>query len=414
MTVAARRFVLILAGTAFIEWLGASAILPLLPAYLRLHGGSPAAVGFVMAAYYAAGLVLQYPLGHLGDRIGQRPVLIGGLLSYAVGSLGFLLHPGVAGYVALRAAQGAGAGAVQVASFALVGAAVAPERRGRAFSMLFAGQLGGMAIGPLAGSIAGVSGMGILCAVTAGTSTIASLWVLKSLPRVTPTRNAVKTSLVVNRMLVGVLMAGVIGGLVTGVYETCWTLLLDLRGAKAWQIGLSWTLFAAPFAAFSPLAGRMADHFDRAKLTVWALVSSVGFAALYPFLHSLVLLIGLGAVESIGVAIAYPAAQSLLADSVPASALGRAQGLSNAVQTAAIALAAVASGALFGVAPWLPFVGAASLAAGLTALLPMVWRTHQRELVQPAGSVGMGGGREVGQRRPEAEVAVLSGDGAAR
>jgi MFS family permease len=379
MTVAAKRFVLILAGTAFIEWLGASAILPLLPAYLRHRGSSPGAVGLVMSSYFIAGLVCQYPLGHLGDRIGQRPVLVGGLLSYAVGSLGFLLHPGVGGYLALRAAQGAGAGAVQVASFALVGAAVPPDRRGRAFSLLFAGQLGGMAIGPLAGSAAGVGGMGVLFAITAGTSTIASLWVLASLPRVAAVHAAVRTRLVVNRMLLGVLMTGVIGGLVTGVYETYWTLLLDLRGAHAWQVGLSWTLFAAPFAAFSPLAGRMADRFDRTKLTVWALTSSVGFAAAYPFLHSLVLLIGLGAVESIGVAIAYPAAQSLLAQSVPAAALGRAQGLSNAVQTAAIAASAGISGALFGVAPWLPFVGAAVISAGFTALLPFVWRVHETE-----------------------------------
>jgi MFS family permease len=374
MTANAKRFVLVLAGTAFIEWLGASAILPLLPAYLRHHGSSTGAVGLVMSSYFVAGLVLQYPLGHLGDRIGQRPVLIGGLLSYALGSLGFLLHPGVAGYIALRAAQGAGAGAVQVASFALVGAAVPAARRGRAFSWLFAGQLGGMAIGPLAGSIAGVSGMGILFAITAGTSTIASIWVLASLPKVASTRDALRTRLHVNRMLLGVLMTGVVGGLVTGVYETCWTLLLDLRGAQAWQVGLSWTLFAAPFAIFSPIAGRMADRFDRAKLTFWALLSSLGFAATYPFLHSIPLLIGLGAVESIGVAIAYPAAQSLLAQAVPESALGRAQGLSNATQTAAIAISAGASGALFGVAAWVPFVGAAAIAAILTGFLPVVWR----------------------------------------
>jgi DHA1 family multidrug resistance protein-like MFS transporter len=169
-------------------------------------------------------------------------------------------------------------------------------------------------------------------------------------------------------------MTGVVGGLITGVYETCWTLLLDLRGAQAWQVGLSWTLFAAPFAAFSPFAGRMADRFDRSMLTIAALSSSLFFAALYPFLHSLALLIGLGAIESIGVAIAYPAAQALLAQAVPESALGRSQGLFNAVQTAAIAASAGASGALFAVAPWVPFVGAAAVGAVLVALLPMVWR----------------------------------------
>jgi MFS family permease len=377
MTGTARRVVYVLAGTAFIEWLGASAILPLLPAYLRQQGNSTAVVGLVMASYFVAGLIVQYPMGYLGDRIGQRPVLVGGLLSYAIGSLGFLLHPAAGGYILLRAAQGAGAGAVQVASFALVGAAVPAERRGRAFSLLFAGQLSGMAIGPLAGSIVGVSGMGALFAATAVTSTVAAMSVLTSLPRIPSVRDAVRTRLVLNRLLLGVVITGVVGGLVTGVYETCWTLLLDLRGAQAWQVGLSWTLFAAPFAAFSPLAGRMADRFNREKLIIAALASSLVFASVYPFLPSLPLLIGLGAVESIGVAVAYPAAQSLLAQSVPTAALGRAQGLFNATQTAAIAMAAAASGALFGVAPWIPFVGAAAVSAVLVGLLPIVWRMRE-------------------------------------
>jgi DHA1 family multidrug resistance protein-like MFS transporter len=370
----ANRFVVVLAGAGFVEWLGASAILPLLPAYLRHHGTSPAVVGAVMSSYFLAGLVLQYPLGHLGDRIGHRPVLVGGLIVYALGSLGFLLNPGDGGYVALRAAQGAGAGAVQVASFALVGAAVPADRRGRAFSLLFAGQLAGAAIGPLAGSIAGVSGMSLLFAITAATSTAAGLWVVVRLPRVKAVRDAVTVRLVVNRLLTGVVITGVIGGLIQGVYESCWTLLLDLRGAHAWQVGLSWTMFAAPFAAVSPLAGRLVDRFDAKRLAIWALVSSLGFAATYPFLHSLALLLGLGAAESVGVAVAYPAAQSLLARAVPTAALGRAQGLNNALQTAAIAASAGVSGALFAIHPWVPFVGAAVIAAALTASLPVVWR----------------------------------------
>jgi DHA1 family multidrug resistance protein-like MFS transporter len=372
--VADKRLVGVLAVAAFVEWLGASAILPLLPAYLRHHGTSPGMVGVVMSAYFIAGLVLQYPVGHLGDRIGQRPVLVTGLVTYALGSLGFLLHPGAVGYVALRAAQGAGAGAAQVASFAIIGAAVPANRRGRAFSVLFAGQLGGMAIGPLAGSAAGVSGMGVLFAGTAVASTIAGLGIIGGLPHLPPTHHAATTALRINRMLGGVLLSGVVGGLIIGVYETCWTLLLDRRGAQAWQVGLSWTLFAAPFAAFSPLAGWMADHFDRVRLTIAGLAVSLCFAATYPFLHSLAWLIGLGSAEAIATVIVYPAAQSLLAQSVSAAAQGRAQGLFSAVQTASIALAAGVAGALFSVEPWVPFVGAAALAGLITAALPVVWR----------------------------------------
>jgi DHA1 family multidrug resistance protein-like MFS transporter len=374
----ARSFLIVLAGASFVEWLGASAILPLLPAFLRHHGTSPAVVGLVMSSFFLASVVLQYPLGHLGDRIGHRPVLIGGLAVYALGSLGFLLNPGDTGYVALRAMQGAGSGAVQIASFAMVGVVVPSERRGRAFSTLFAASLGGAAIGPLAGSIAGVSGMGWLFAATAITSGVAGVWVLTRLPAVKSIEHEAVAPLTVNRMLLGVIIAGMVGGLIQGVYETCWTLLLDHRGAHAWQVGLSWTLFAAPFAAVSPIAGRMVDRFDRVKLATWGMASSIAFAATYPFLHSLALLLGLGAAESVGVALAYPAAQSLLSDSVPPSALGRAQGLNDMCQTASIAAAAGVAGALFAIAPWVPFVGSAALAAVLVGVLQWLWRDGHR------------------------------------
>jgi len=379
MTPAVRRLVTVLAVTAFVEWLGAGAVLPLLPTFLRDRGASPSLVGLVMAAYFIAGLVTQYPAGYLCDRIGQRRVLTGGLLFYAAGSLGFLTSPGNGGYVVLRAVQGAGAGTVEVAALSLVGVAVPSEFRGRAFSMVFAGQLGGLAIGPLAGSIAGIDGMPWLFTATAITSTIAGVIVLAALPDIRAggqVEHVRLQRLRLGPMATGVMITGIIGGLTTGVYETTWSLLLNSRGATTWQIGLSWTLFAAPFAAFSPVAGRMADRLDRRWLALLALAWSAGFAAVYPFLTSTELLIGLGAAEAIGVAIAYPAAQSLLADSTPAETLGRAQGLLTAIQTGAMAIGAGAGGALFGEARWAPYDGSAAISVLLiAAIVPLWWRS---------------------------------------
>jgi MFS family permease len=86
------------------------------------------------------------------------------------------------------------------------------------------------------------------------------------------------------------------------------------------------------------------------------------------------LLIALGSVEAIGVAIAIPAAQSLLSQLVHPDALGRAQGLFTTAESGAIAVGAAASGYLFTAYHWLPFIGAAVLALGLTCLLPTLWR----------------------------------------
>lgn len=174
----ADRLVRALTLVTALQWLGASAILPLLPEYLRHRGGSDALVGAVMAAFFAAGVLCQYPAGRLADHIGRRPVLLMGLLCYAAASVAFLAPVSPVAYVGLRALQGAGAGAAEVASLAMVSGAVSLERRGRAFGSIYAGQLAGIAIGPLVGSLFGVGAMGIIFVAAGAASLVACLPVL--------------------------------------------------------------------------------------------------------------------------------------------------------------------------------------------------------------------------------------------
>lgn len=371
-----------LALTTFLLWLGASSILPLLPEYLKDRGASDGLVGVVMASYFVAALGFQYPAGRLADKIGRRPVLIGGLLCYALGSFGFLAPVGPVADIAMRGLQGAGAGAAEVASLAMIAGAVDLERRGRAFASIYGSQLAAMAIGPLVGSLVGHSTMDIVF-VGAGVVALGAC-----LPAVAGSavasgdagfnaeeRHSIGGLPQLNRSLVGSLCAAAALGLVIGVYESCWTLLLELHHAHDWQIGLSWTLFAVPFVAMAKPGGWLADHTDRRRLVVGALTSSVGFCATYPFLGNLTMLLVLGGVEALGMAIALPAAQSLLTQGSPEQELGRVQGLFSTSETAAIALSAGVGGVLFGVARWAPFVAGALGAAVFTAALPLIWRS---------------------------------------
>ncbi len=72
----------------FVDLLGFSLILPLLPYYAESFGATPVLVGLLVASYAAAQLIGAPLLGRLSDRIGRRPVL---LLSVAGTFLGFLL-----------------------------------------------------------------------------------------------------------------------------------------------------------------------------------------------------------------------------------------------------------------------------------------------------------------------------------
>jgi MFS family permease len=158
------------------------------------------------------------------------------------------------------------------------------------------------------------------------------------------------------------------------MYEVCWSLLLTVNGATNWEVGISWTLFAIPFAVMSLPAGWLVDHFDRRYLVAIAVAGSGAFAAVYPFLHSVALLIALGSVEAVLVALGAPAESAQLAQSVPTSELGRAQGAAASAQTAATAGAAAIAGTLFAIHPWIPFVGASLIIFAIVAVVAILWR----------------------------------------
>jgi predicted MFS family arabinose efflux permease len=101
----------------------------------------------------------------------------------------------------------------------------------------------------------------------------------------------------------------------------------------------------------------------------------VVFCSLYPFVGNLWFLLALGGIEATWMAVGMPAAQSLLTQESHEGELGRVQGLFSTSETAAIALAAGAGGALFGLARWAPFVAGAAGAAALVVCLPFIWWT---------------------------------------
>lgn len=413
---AAAGIVRSLSLAVFLQWAGAGALLPLLPLYVKDSGGSDLVVGAVMAAYFASAFVCQYGAGRISDRLGRFPVLVGGLVVYALGSVLFLLPASPALDVVFRALQGAGAGGAMVAALAAISTNVPLSHRGRAAGRLYGAQLGGLAVGPALGSVAGVGAMRWLfvAAAIAAVVAIGPVWAvwrrhapdaaifdratgqaraaerqhLERGPRpavvssteaapdahspiVGPTGIGSQTA---RRVMIGALLAAAIIGVTSGVYESCWTLLMTRHGAAQWEIGVSWTLFALPFALMSRPAGWLADHFDRRWLAIASLLWSVAFCATYPFLPGFVLLMVLGVWESLGFSIALPACQSLLGQATSPERHGHAQGSFAASQTASTAIAAACAGGLYGLAVWLPFVSAAACCLAVVVAVGASWR----------------------------------------
>ena len=313
-------------------------------------------------------------------------MLLSGLILYGVASLAFLAPVGPVADIGLRALQGVGAGAAEVAALAMVSGAVAAERRGRAFASIYSGQIAGMAVGPLVGSVLGVDLMWVVF-LAAG---LASFAACVPAARLAEDRSETDGAPVLagrvrlRPALTGSLLAAVVLGLSFGVYEICWTLLLRLRGASAWEIGLSWTLFAVPFVLMSRPSGWLTDHVDRRRLVVGGLVVSTSMCASYPFLHDVPLLMVLGGLEAVAIALVLPAAQSMLVQTSSPTEFGRVQGLFSTSQTAATAVAAAAGGVLFGAAAWAPFVSMSAIGLSLIVVIAVVWRKVAGRVADPA------------------------------
>ena len=379
-----RRLIRTLTVTVFLQWMGATAIVPMLPVYIQRLGGSDALAGVVMAAFFAAGVVSQYPIGRLADRVGRRPVLLAGLVTYGLASFSFLLPISATVAIGLRALQGVGAGAATVAALAMVSGTVATERRGRAFASIYGGELAGMAVGPLVGSIAGVRYMWVMFLASGLLSFGACIPALRlhesergvgdPAARTGPPGSRVPLRRVhMNRSMRGALICGAVLGLTSGVYDICWTLLLVARGASGFEIGISWTLFAVPFVLVAKPSGWLADHMDRRALVLAGLGGSSLLCASYPFIHHVPALVLLGASEAMGFAAAMPAVQSMLTQGSEPSEVGRIQGLFATSQTACTAAAAAAAGAAFALASWLPFVAVASISLVGLASAALIW-----------------------------------------
>jgi len=82
-----RRSLVLILVFVFIDVLGFSLILPLLPFYAATFGATPAAVGLMLGANALSQLIGAPIFGRLSDRYGRRPLLIVGLAGTVAGFL---------------------------------------------------------------------------------------------------------------------------------------------------------------------------------------------------------------------------------------------------------------------------------------------------------------------------------------
>ncbi len=367
--------------------LGFATVVPLLPLYLRERlGASATLVGVVVATFAAVETVFKTTWGGLADRIGRRPVVIGGLLLSSAAPILMTILRMPALFIPLRLVDGTGSAALWPSAAAAIADRARDEHRATAMGTLNMFFLSGLALGPILGLfVSGVFGdyrigfytASALLLVAAG---IAAL-VFHDPPPHTPVplpRGAghgpvgVLLTLRSSPVLLAMLAVAFIQMIGVGLLAPILVIYAhEVVQLSDQMIGAVFLAVVLAVAVASVPGGRLADRVGRPRTVAWGMIMASMGMWLLP-------LAGKGNLPVLGVsaallggsyAISSPAWLALMSEVAPRGSTGLVMGASETAQGAGLVIGPLLGGLLYDQAgPRAPFVGSAVLLTAGTIL----------------------------------------------
>jgi MFS transporter, DHA1 family, tetracycline resistance protein len=134
-------------GITFIDIVGFSMLLPLLPYFVTHFGMQPIVVGILASTFSLCQLVSGPIWGNVSDRIGRKTVLIVSQVGATIGWVMLAFAPNILIVFIARIVEGISGGNIGITQ-AYVADLVEPEDRSRAFGLIMATFGAGMVFGP--------------------------------------------------------------------------------------------------------------------------------------------------------------------------------------------------------------------------------------------------------------------------
>lgn len=328
----------------FLTLAGMTAVLPLMPVYLKQIGVSdPDALrywtGILGSAPFAVAVFATPLWGLLSDRVGKKPMVVRSVAGMAVTTVGIGLSSSPAALFACRSLQGAVSG-VFPAAVGLVTAWTPKQQLSRALAYLQSARAGGALMGPLIGGLlADIFGIRAVCfgvgALCAGTAIACSLLLDESTAEVTvqarSATDATWRELLGNRTLSGMMMLLV---LFQANIMCSWpTLALFVEQFGIGKHSLGATTGLVVFAAGLPNMltattwSRLSRRFGIQQMLVLSLILTGAANLLVPLAHRIGFVFLFRALAGLSMAGFIPLAFELMNETSPDSARGRTAGL---------------------------------------------------------------------------------------
>jgi DHA1 family multidrug resistance protein-like MFS transporter len=181
-----RKNLLILAFTLFVVMLGFGVIIPILPFYVEQMGAGGTELGLLVASYAVMRLICGPLWGSLSDRVGRKPVLLIGILGYAITMFWFGLATELWMLFVARILSGILSSATAPTTMAYIADSTTEKERSGGMGILGAAGGLGTIFGPVAGGLLAGKALSLPFFIAAGMAllalVLAALFLPESLP----------------------------------------------------------------------------------------------------------------------------------------------------------------------------------------------------------------------------------------